>query len=113
MLLMVEAHPSGFAPKIEIRGYTQEQIGYHAVLLEEAGFAKVIKTTSFGSKSPEAMMTQLTWAGHEFLDSAREIKRWNQGNDLIVKVGGASIHKWVAILSQLIKRELGLDSQIV
>ncbi len=26
MLLAIEAHPTGFAPKIEISGYTQEQI---------------------------------------------------------------------------------------
>ena len=113
MLLMVEAHPSGFAPKIEIPGYTQEQIDYHAVLLGEAGLAEVIDTTTFGSKSPEAIIRRLTWAGYEFLDSARESKVWNQAKDVISKVGGASIQIWVAILTQLIKRELGLDSQIV
>jgi hypothetical protein len=37
MLLAIEAHPSGFAPiKIDIEGYTQEQISYQATLLGEA-----------------------------------------------------------------------------
>ena len=97
-----------FAPKIKIHGYTQEEIGYHAVLLGEAGLAKVVEITALGDKSPQAKITQLTWAGHEFLDSARENKRWNQAKDLISNVGGASIQIWMMLLSDLIKKNLGI-----
>ncbi len=108
MLLAIESNQSGFAPKIEIPNYTEEQINYHALLLGEAGLAEVVDTTSGGSKSPEAMIIRLTWAGHEFLDSARENTRWNQAKDLINKIGGASIQIWIILLTELIKKQIGL-----
>ena len=108
MLLAIEADPHGFAPKIEIHGYTQEEIGYHAVLLGEAGLAKVYDMTMEESKTPEAIIERLTWAGHEFLDSARDNTRWNQAKDKISKISGASMQIWIALLIELAKRNLGL-----
>lgn len=108
ILLTIEEEPHGFAPKIEIPDYTEEQIKYHAILLGEAGLAEVVDITPNGGKSPEAIITRLTWAGHEFLDSARENQRWNQAKDLIGKIGGASIQIWIAILTEIIKKKLGL-----
>ena len=83
ILLTAEAYPSGFAPQIEIDGYTQEEINYHAFLLGEAGLAKVNNVTHMGSKSPEAIIVNLTWSGHEFLDAARGKTIWNQANGSI------------------------------
>lgn len=108
MLLAIEAHPSGFAPEIEIVGYTQEQIGYHAALLGEAGLAMVVNETGLDDKSPQATIIRLTWAGHEFLDSVRENNIWNQAKDKINKVGGATIPIWIAVLTEIIKKQLGL-----
>ncbi len=108
MLLAIESAPHGFAPKIKIQGYTQEEIGYHAVLLEEAGLAKVNDITMEGSETPEAIVERLTWAGHEFLDSARDNRIWNQAKDKITKIGGASLQIWVMVLAGYIKQELGL-----
>jgi hypothetical protein len=108
MLLTIESDAHGFAPKIEISGYTQEQVNYHAVLLGEAGLAKVHDVTTMGSDSPEAKITRLTWAGHEFLDSARQNQTWNLAKDAIGKIGGASIDVWIAWLTAHIKNSLGL-----
>ena len=109
MLLAIEAEEHAFAPNnIEVSSYTQEQIGYHAVLLGEAGLAKVNDVTTYSSKSPQALITRLTWQGHEFLDSARENHIWNQAKDKVNKIGGASIQIWTAILTELIKKQLGL-----
>ena len=108
MLLAIEADPHGFAPKIEIHGYTQEEIGYHATLLGEAGLANVIDVTCEESKTPVALVERLTWAGHEFLDTARENRIWNQAKDTITKIGGASLQIWVMVLTGFIKKELGL-----
>ena len=109
MLLALEAHPHGFAPdKIEIDGYTQEEIGYHAYLLGQAGLAEVVNITCNESDSPEALVRKLTWAGHEFLDSAREKETWNQAKDLINKIGGATMQIWVAVLTKIIEKKLNL-----
>ncbi len=108
ILLAIESNPSGFAPKIEVSNYTQEEINYHAFLLGEAGLAEVADITVEGGKSPEAIVIRLTWAGHEFLDSARENQTWNQAKDLINRVGGASLQIWLILLTELIKKKLDL-----
>jgi hypothetical protein len=107
ILLAVESCSSGLAPKIEIHDYTQEQINYHVYLLGEAGLAKVHNITPDGG-SPAALISSLTWAGHEFLDASRENKIWNLAKDSINKVGGATIQIWTAVLTSLIQKQLGL-----
>ena len=57
---------------------------------------------------PVVTITRLTWAGHEFLDASRENHTWDQAKDAINKVGGASISIWLALLTQLIEKKLGL-----
>ena len=106
MLLAMEADASGFVSQtIEIPDYTQEEINYHAILLGEAGLAVVSETkTRDGSI---AIVDRLTWAGHEFLDTSRENKTWNQAKDVIAKVGGASIQIWTTVLTELVKKNLG------
>jgi hypothetical protein len=109
ILLKIETYEHGFAPpKIEIQGYTQEQIGYHAILLGEAGLAEIVESSCEESESPSAIILRLTWAGHEFLDAARENNIWNQAKDKISKVGGATIPIWTAVLTEIIKKQLGL-----
>lgn len=108
LLLAVEAHPSGLAPTIEIPDYTQEQIGYHASLLDEAGLAVANDVTGMGEASPRAIIIRLAWEGHEFLDSARDKQVWNQAKDAVMKVGGASIQIWAMVLANIIKNQLGL-----
>ncbi len=109
MLLVIEAHPSGYAPSIEVDGYTQEEIGYHAFLLGEAGFAIINDITGLGEKSPHARIVRLTWAGHEFLDLARQNKRWNIAKDTVAKVGSVSIQILSAVLIEIAKKELGIN----
>ena len=77
MLLLIEAMPiplgaglvlkSG-AEEIAVPGYTVEQIKFHFSLLRNAGFIDVVTiepTTGMRLKG-------LTWAGHDFLDRARD-----------------------------------------
>ena len=105
ILLSIEAEEHGFATKIEIPNYTQGKIGYHAVLLGEAGLAVVSNVTTFGAKSPQALVVRLTWSGHEFLDAARDKSIWNQAKD---KIGSANIQVWLTVLSALVLKKLGL-----
>jgi hypothetical protein len=77
ILFAVERDPHGFAPdEIKIEGYTEEEIGYHSLLLIEAGLLEGEETTAMGHRSPNACVTRLTWAGHEFLDAARNDNTW-------------------------------------
>lgn len=110
LLMAVEKNEHGFAPDIiEIPNHTQEEIGYHAFLLGEAGLAVVKPISTFGSESPSAIIRNLTWAGHEFLDSARNNTIWNQAKDKAMKIGAFTLPIISAILTDLIKKQLGLS----
>ena len=51
ILLKMDEHPNGFAPpKIEVPGYTDEQIGYHVALMGEAGLMKCVDVTPLGAR---------------------------------------------------------------
>ena len=107
MLFEMEAHEHGYMSGVKVDGYKDEEIKYHAYLLGEVGLANVIDITCNESESPQALVHSLTWAGHEFLDSAREDNIWNQAKEKITKVGGASLPIWIALLTELIKKQIG------
>jgi len=65
------------------------QLGYHAYLLLDAALAKGADISSHGSKSPTALITSLTWAGHEFADAARDDTRWRKTRAIVIEKGGA------------------------
>ncbi len=109
ILLVTEEGIHGFAPRtIEIPGYTQEQIGYHVFLLGQAGLANTHDLEINGDISPRARVINLTWAGHEFLDLARENHTWNTAKDTINKIGGAPLQILIAVLTGIINKQLGL-----
>jgi hypothetical protein len=112
ILMRIEDSPSGWAAHpFGIAGYTPEQVGYHARIMMEDGLIEDFDIlTPERSKDPKAMPRALTWKGHEFLDLARDQKRWNQANATIGKVGSAPISVWMKVLNDLILKELGVAS---
>lgn len=109
ILLALEEHPKGFAPEnLKINGYGEDQIGYHAYIMGQAGLIEVADSTNLGSSGPEALIKNLTWEGHEFIDSAREPQRWAQAKEVLHKAGGASFKVWTAVLTELVKEGLGV-----
>lgn len=109
ILLVVESHPHGYSPqKIEVEGYTQEQIGYHAYLLLQAGLVEGLERNLDQAPSPSAIILNLTWAGHEFLASSRSPTVWAQAKQVIAKAGDGSFSVWQSVLTELVKRSLGI-----
>ena len=110
MLIVVADHKHGFAPDpLIVEGYSEEQIGYHAFLMIDAGLALGVDACTRGDESPMWTVQALTWDGHEFLDAAREPGRWAQAKALIDKVGGASLTIWTSVLTEIVKSNLGVD----
>ena len=48
----------------------------------------------------------LTWEGHEFLDTLRDSDRWNQAKSAAAKVGGVGLKALVEIGKSIAKGEL-------
>ena len=107
MLLEVERSDSGYAPQpLKIRGYSDGLVGYHALIMWEAGLVEGVNAASASGGGPGALITRLTWQGHEFLDAARDDARWKKAKSILKKVGGATLQIWMAVLSNLIKDEI-------
>jgi hypothetical protein len=111
ILMRIEDSPSGWAAHpFGIAGFAPEQVGYHAHIMMEDGLIKGSDVPNTESNGPEAIPRALTWKGHEFLDLARDQKRWNQARAIIGKVGSAPIAVWMKVLNDLLLKELGMAS---
>lgn len=63
---------------IKLPNYGQDEIGYHCELMKEAGLIHADKTTDLDARYSEMMIYRLTWAGHDFLDAAKDDNLWNK-----------------------------------
>ena len=100
LVLMVEDAPTAWAPKLTVEDYSESQVGYHAHLLIEAGLARGVDVTTLVSEGPQALITSLTWAGHEFAELARDDDRWNKAMSSIT--GGAQAITFEALKGLLV-----------
>jgi hypothetical protein len=108
ILAALEQDQSGFASKVEIEGYSEEQIGFHCLLLGEAGLIECENNTTLASNSPSARPIRLTWAGYEFIDNAKNDEIWGQAKQVVSKVGEVSFSVWASVISQVVLKNLNL-----
>ena len=110
MALAVEAAPTGFAPNnLTFDGYDSDQVAYHAHLMIQAGLATGVNVTHQQSSGPEAILTGLTWEGHEFTEAARDESRWKKAMGIVQEKGGAiTLSVLTELLKNLMKSTFGL-----
>jgi len=90
MVLAVEDAPTGFVQRNPtIEGYTPEQIGYHAYQLIDGGLAEGPKVGDTRSTGPDAIISNLTWRGHEFAAAARNETTWKKVMIIVRDKGGS------------------------
>lgn len=110
LLLAAEAHEHGFlTDALRVDGWSEEQVGFHVYLLGQAGFMNVVENTTIGDKSPSALPLNLTWAGYEFLEAAKDDTVWAKAKEKVLKpAGGVALDVLVAWLKNEAKSRLGL-----
>jgi hypothetical protein len=69
---------------IRLDGYTQEQLSAHVMMAHDAGFVEA----KFLPGTTEFLVKRLTYAGHEFVDAAREETLWNKAKDNVLSTAG-------------------------
>jgi hypothetical protein len=98
------------AKRLKLDDWGEDEINYNLLLLLEAGYIKGNDSSS--DNQTIVFVTRLTWEGHEFLDAARDDKRWEKAKSAVSKVGGWSFEVVKPILVELakdaIKSSLGL-----
>lgn len=106
ILLQMEECESGYAPsKLCVDGYTQEQIGFHVLLMIGAGLITGYERDESGQSSPYAVPTHITWAGYEFLDASRDPERWEKAKGIFSKLGGVTMDIAIKILTDMIMKQ--------
>lgn len=75
----------GFNNNPQIDGYSDEEVGYHVYLMNQAGLVNACDTTSQGDNSPNALLLNITWDGYEFLDAAKDDTIWEKAKNTIFK----------------------------
>ena len=110
ILLAMESHEHGFYSEYpEIENYTKEEIGYHAFIMKQAGLIDAAERSNLSSKSPDAVPINLTWLGHEFLESTKDEKLWEKAKKVVIEpVGGIAIDVLTEWLKAEAKSKLGI-----
>jgi hypothetical protein len=110
ILLKLEECPHAFAPNpFEIKGFTKEQVGYHAVLMQQAGLIEAFKATAISDPSPSAIPLSLTWEGYEFLATAKNESTWRKGTSAVfAKAGAVGFELLKAVLTAELRKQIGL-----
>lgn len=99
---------------IPIEGHSASEIQYHLNLIYQAGFinGEPIKSTT-SDRVISVLPFDLTWQGHEFLDTVRDPEIWRRAKAGAAAAGTASIDFiWSmakALISSTIKDMTGLD----
>lgn len=69
-----------------LKDYSRQELAYNAVLMIDAKLVAGHAEPVIGEKYPSNyQIYRLTWAGHDFLDAARNETIWNKAKEKILK----------------------------
>jgi len=89
---------------LKIDGYSKDEIAYHVMILNQAGLIDARNLDTLTDWRP----INLTWEGHEFLDAARDNKRWEKAKSAMSQLGGFVFDVGKQLLVQYLRQELNL-----
>jgi hypothetical protein len=86
IMLKLEDEPFDGGPtKLTNPDYPDNEISYHVMLLHDAGLIHAFDFS--GDGHPNWQPAYLTWAGHEFLEAAKDDTRWNRAKNYLKEQG--------------------------
>jgi hypothetical protein len=90
ILLAMEAVPADEHPPnpFQIDSYSDAMVGHHVHLMGTAGLLKTANTTTTSDMNSQAMPLEVTWAGHDFIDTMRSQEVWEQTKQALKDAGG-------------------------
>lgn len=105
ILLEMEKQPAVIAySDLIIDDYSQDEITYHIILLDEAGLIIAKDQSTMGRIN--WIPQRLTWEGHEFLEASRDDNNWTKAKDIMAKSGGFIFDIAKEVLIQIIKNKV-------
>ena len=94
---------SKMVPGRKERDKDYEIAAYHMQMLIEAGLVRAIDASTNDGK--EWLNLELTWHGHDFLESIRDPTVWENTKDGAKKLGGVSLDVLVSLAKAYLKAE--------
>ncbi|TXN40690.1 DUF2513 domain-containing protein [Methylobacterium sp. WL30] len=115
ILLALEAEPqkpSSASLRDDLGEAEPHQVADHIRLMEDAGLVTCIRSAPLASHW-RCQNIDLTWEGHDFLDTVRDPEVWKRTKDGASKMGGWTFgllkDLGTAYLKHVAKERLGLD----
>ena len=105
-MLLIQQENDEAPPGLD--SYPGEIQAYHAGLLIDAGLVEGRTVQGNHGQIIGAVITRLTWAGHDFLDAARNDTVWNKAKEKMLKPG---ISWTFSMLAEFLKAEAHLQMQ--
>ena len=98
--------------KTQIKSYSAEELVYTADKLIEGGFLKGTVQRTMSQNPPRVRVLDITWDGHQFLETVRDDTTWNKVISIARTIGVGSLKNITAIAEGIattaIKQHLGL-----
>jgi hypothetical protein len=69
--------------------YTGEELGYHVQLMLDVGLVEGEAFSRADGEFNGAVVTRLTWAGHDFLETVRDDSLWKKAKENVLKPGAS------------------------
>jgi len=95
---------SRIEPDIPCR--SDKEVAYHIMLLSQAGLIGAHDASTVGEDGFNWFATNLTWQGHEYLDTIRDPEIWRKTKEGAQKVGGFSLDLMTALAKGLLKKKI-------
>ena len=93
------------APKLlNIPGYTYPQIAYTVHILAEGGLVQALNASSLSGFDWRPQ--RLTYAGHEYVDTIRDVEVWRKTKEIANKAGVFSLQVLIETGKSVVKQEL-------
>lgn len=103
ILLALEAVTEGqrIPNPLTVEGYSEQAIGHHVYLMGQAGLLEVADITAMDSLSSQALPIEITWAGHDFIDTMRSQEVWEQTKQALKAAGGGGFSMLLGLGKQV------------
>ena len=110
ILRQIEARPEAHGwIDFDLPDRASEEVCYHVEIMAKANLIEADDVSTLAG--PDWKAKKLTWAGHEFLEAARNDTIWQKAKtQMAEKVGGMPFDVMLALLLETAKRQVLGDS---
>jgi hypothetical protein len=92
-------------PALAVDGFTADDIGHHLRMLVSARFIETPNDKPFAGDG-SVIFRQISWEGHDFLDSVRDPKIWGETKKGAEAAGGFTVDLLKDLAKGLVKKQI-------